>query len=51
MMLALHSQWFGIQELSGNQCVTLVDDIPTGEAVFSRALNIIDRMKRGRYIP
>ena len=50
LMLARHSPmvWRAIQELSGRQHESIVDDIHAAEVALSRALGIIERLKRVR---
>ena len=50
LMLARHSPlvWRSIQELSGHEYATMADDIHAAEVALSRALGIIERLKRGR---
>ena len=50
IMLARHSPmvWRSIQELSGHQYVAIADDIHAAEVALSRALGIIERLKRPR---
>lgn len=50
IMLARHSPlvWRSIQELSGHQYMALADDIHAAEVALSRALGIIERLKRVR---
>lgn len=50
LMLARHSPmvWRAVQELSGHQHESIVDDIHAAEVALSRALGIIERLKRVR---
>ena len=52
LMLARHSPlvWRSIQELSGHQHAAMADDIHAAEVALSRALGIIERLKRPRAI-
>ena len=50
LMLARHSPmvWRSVVELSGHHYVAVADDIHAAEVALSRALGIIERLKRNR---